>query len=80
MLPNRDPAGPVLRAPKTAELIASYIRGQIVRGDLAGATGRSCLRRVLVLEGQPQLGPEYDLAAVLDVQVLVYHFGDAQVT
>ena len=28
------PAGPVLRAPKTAELIASYIRGQIVRGDL----------------------------------------------
>ncbi len=34
MLPNRDPAGPVLRAPKTAELIASYIRGQIVRGDL----------------------------------------------
>jgi len=34
VLPNRDPAGPVLRAPKTAELIASYIRGQIVRGDL----------------------------------------------
>ena len=34
MLPNRDPAGPVLRAPKTAELIASYIRGQIVRRDL----------------------------------------------
>src|SRR5262249_11992821 len=34
VLSNRDPAGPVLRAPKTAELIASYIRGQIVRGDL----------------------------------------------
>jgi DNA-binding FadR family transcriptional regulator len=34
VFPNRDPAGPVLRAPKTAELIASYIRGQIVRGDL----------------------------------------------
>jgi GntR family transcriptional regulator, transcriptional repressor for pyruvate dehydrogenase complex len=34
VLPNRDPAGAVLRAPKTAELIASYIRGQIVRGDL----------------------------------------------
>jgi DNA-binding GntR family transcriptional regulator len=34
VLPNRDPAGPVLRAPKTAELIAAYIRGQIVRGDL----------------------------------------------
>ena len=30
MLSNRDPAGQVLRAPKTAELIASYIRGQIV--------------------------------------------------
>jgi hypothetical protein len=29
--PHRDPAGPVLRAPKTAELIASYIRGQVVR-------------------------------------------------
>src|SRR5690349_10123950 len=46
-----------------------------------GTTGRSRrLRRVLVLEGQPQLGPEYDLAAVLDVQVLLNHFGDTQVT
>ena len=34
MLSNRDPVGPALRAPKTAELIASYIRGQVVRGDL----------------------------------------------
>jgi DNA-binding FadR family transcriptional regulator len=34
VLPNREPVGSVLRAPKTAELIASYIRGQIVRGDL----------------------------------------------
>ena len=31
---NRDPVGPALRAPKTAELIASYIRGQVVRGEL----------------------------------------------
>jgi len=34
VLSNRDPVGPILRAPKTAELIASYVRGQIVRGDL----------------------------------------------
>lgn len=34
MLSNRDPVGQVLRAPKTAELIASYVRGQVVRGDL----------------------------------------------
>ena len=34
MLSNRDPVGSVLRAPKTAELIASFIRGQIVRGEL----------------------------------------------
>ena len=34
MLSNRDPVGPALRAPKTAELIASYIRGQVVRGEL----------------------------------------------
>jgi GntR family transcriptional repressor for pyruvate dehydrogenase complex len=30
----RGPAGQMLRAPKTAELIASHIRGQIVRGEL----------------------------------------------
>ena len=34
MLSNRDPVRPLLRAPKTAELIATYIRGQIVRGEL----------------------------------------------
>jgi DNA-binding FadR family transcriptional regulator len=34
VLSNRDPVGPALRAPKTAELIASYIRGQVVRGEL----------------------------------------------
>jgi GntR family transcriptional regulator, transcriptional repressor for pyruvate dehydrogenase complex len=34
VLPTRDPVGPALRAPKTAELIASYIRGQVVRGEL----------------------------------------------
>jgi GntR family transcriptional repressor for pyruvate dehydrogenase complex len=33
VLSNRDPAL-ALRAPKTAELIASYIRGQVVRGEL----------------------------------------------
>src|SRR4030095_3503351 len=37
------------------------------------------LGRVLVLEGQPQLGPEDDVA-VLDTQVLRHHLGDAQVT
>src|SRR6478672_8562791 len=37
------------------------------------------LGRVLVLEGQPQLGPEDDVA-VLDTQVLLHHLGDAQVT
>jgi len=31
----RGPAGQRLSAPKTGELIASYIRGQIVRGELA---------------------------------------------
>ena len=48
MLPNRDPAGPVLRAPKTAELIASYIRGQIVRGDLK--TGDSLPSETVLME------------------------------
>jgi GntR family transcriptional regulator, transcriptional repressor for pyruvate dehydrogenase complex len=31
----RGPAGQRVRAPKTAELIASHLRGQIVRGELA---------------------------------------------
>jgi GntR family transcriptional regulator, transcriptional repressor for pyruvate dehydrogenase complex len=31
----RGPVGQRVRAPKTAELIASYLRGQIVRGELA---------------------------------------------
>ena len=33
-VPFRGPAGPRVRAPKTAELIAAHIRGQIVRGEL----------------------------------------------
>ena len=45
---HRDPAGPVLRAPKTAELIASYIRGQIVRGDLK--TGDSLPSETVLME------------------------------
>lgn len=48
MLPNRDPAGPVLRAPKTAELIASYVRGQIVRGELK--TGDSLPSETVLME------------------------------
>ena len=46
--PHRDPAGPVLRAPKTAELIASYIRGQVVRGDLK--TGDSLPPETVLME------------------------------
>ena len=34
-VPFGGPAGPRVRAPKTAELIAAHIRGQIVRGELA---------------------------------------------
>ena len=34
-VPVRGPVGQRVRAPKTAELIASYLRGQIVRGELA---------------------------------------------
>lgn len=34
MLSNRDPVAPIVRAPKTAELIAAYVRGQVVRGEL----------------------------------------------
>jgi hypothetical protein len=30
----RGPVGQRVRAPKTAELIASHLRGQIVRGEL----------------------------------------------
>jgi GntR family transcriptional regulator, transcriptional repressor for pyruvate dehydrogenase complex len=33
-VPVRAPVGQRVRAPKTAELIASYLRGQIVRGEL----------------------------------------------
>jgi GntR family transcriptional regulator, transcriptional repressor for pyruvate dehydrogenase complex len=39
VLSNRDPVGPILRAPKTAELIASYVRGQVVRGELKPGDG-----------------------------------------
>src|SRR2546429_677498 len=48
-------------------------------GRLAETPGPLWLGRVLVLEGQPQLGPEDDLATVLDGQVLLHHLGDAQV-
>ena len=48
MLSNRDPVGRVLRAPKTAELIASYIRGQIVRRDLK--TGDSLPSETVLME------------------------------
>lgn len=48
MLANRDRAGPVLRAPKTAELIASYVRGQIVRGELK--TGDSLPSETVLME------------------------------
>ena len=34
-VPVRGPVGQRVRAPKTAELIASHLRGQIVRGELA---------------------------------------------
>jgi hypothetical protein len=55
--PHRDPAGPVLRAPKTAELIASYIRGQVVRGDLK--TGDSLpSETVLLIDASDAEGPE----------------------
>src|SRR5260370_30389864 len=40
----------------------------------------ACLSRVLVLEGQPQLGAEDDLAALLDNQILLPHLSDTQVT
>jgi GntR family transcriptional repressor for pyruvate dehydrogenase complex len=33
-LPTRSPIGQQVRAPKTAELIATHLRGQIVRGEL----------------------------------------------
>jgi GntR family transcriptional repressor for pyruvate dehydrogenase complex len=48
VLSRRDPVGAVLRAPKTAELIASYIRGQIVRGDLQ--TGDSLPSETVLME------------------------------
>jgi len=48
VLPNRDPVGPALRAPKTAELIASYIRGQVVRGELK--TGDSLPPETVLME------------------------------
>lgn len=48
MLSNRDPVGRILRAPKTAELIASYIRGQIVRGELK--TGDSLPSETVLME------------------------------
>jgi GntR family transcriptional regulator, transcriptional repressor for pyruvate dehydrogenase complex len=48
VLSNRDPAGPALRTPKTAELIASYIRGQVVRGELK--TGDSLPPETVLME------------------------------
>jgi DNA-binding FadR family transcriptional regulator len=48
VLSNRDPVGPALRAPKTAELIASYIRGQVVRGELR--TGDSLPPETVLME------------------------------
>ena len=48
MLSNRDPVGSALRAPKTAELIASYIRGQVVRGELK--TGDSLPPETVLME------------------------------
>jgi GntR family transcriptional repressor for pyruvate dehydrogenase complex len=48
VLSNRDPVGPPLRAPKTAELIASYIRGQVVRGELK--TGDSLPPETVLME------------------------------
>ena len=48
MLSHRDPVGPALRAPKTAELIASYIRGQVVRGELT--TGDSLPPETALME------------------------------
>jgi GntR family transcriptional regulator, transcriptional repressor for pyruvate dehydrogenase complex len=48
VLSNRDPVGPALRAPKTAELIASYIRGQVVRGELK--TGDSLPPETVLME------------------------------
>ena len=45
----------------------AFLRAPTEGAASFGTTGRNRrLRRVLVLEGQPQLGPEYDLAAVLD--------------
>jgi GntR family transcriptional regulator, transcriptional repressor for pyruvate dehydrogenase complex len=48
VLSNRDPVGPALRAPKTAELIASYIRGQAVHGELK--TGDSLPPETVLME------------------------------
>jgi DNA-binding FadR family transcriptional regulator len=48
MLSNLGPVEPVLRAPKTAELIASYIRGQIVRGELT--TGDALPSETVLME------------------------------
>jgi DNA-binding FadR family transcriptional regulator len=48
VLSNRDPVGSALRAPKTAELIASYIRGQVVRGELK--TGDSLPPETVLME------------------------------
>ena len=49
--PAAQPAGPigrVLRAPKTGELIADHLRGQIVRGELR--TGETLPSEVLLME------------------------------
>jgi hypothetical protein len=42
-------------------------------------TRRLLLLLVLVLEREPELGTEGDLAILADLQVLLDHFGDAQV-
>ena len=74
----RQPGSGASTSPNAASARPASGRGPV--GRLAETTERSCLRRILVLKGQPQLGPEYDLAAVLNVQILLHHFGDAQVT
>src|SRR5260370_2194119 len=43
------------------------------------ATGPRLLPLVLVLEGEPELGAEGDLAILADVQVLLDYLGDAQI-
>ncbi len=54
------------------------LAGERLRSLAAALDARSL--RFLVPEGQPQLGAEDELAALADIQVLVHHLGDPQVT